>query len=110
MPVEVDRDLGPEPAAHRADEVLDRLRRRDPERVHDHGLLRARLDRRLVGPLEEHGVGARSVDAEVGDGDPGGHGERDGAANPLEHLVARDAERLELEVGDRRFDHAGGDA
>ena len=37
-------------------------------------------------------------------------GEAHGARDPLEHLLARDADRIELEVGDRRLDHRGLDA
>ena len=36
--------------------------------------------------------------------------ERDGARDPLEHLLARDAERLQLEIRDRALDHRRLDA
>ena len=49
------------------DEVRRGLGRRDPDRVDDDRLLGARLDRRLVGAVEELEVGARAVDAEERD-------------------------------------------
>ena len=59
--------------------------RRDADRVDDDRLLRARLDRGLVGAAEEVELGARAVDAEERDGDPLAGGERDGLADPVEH-------------------------
>ena len=47
-----------------------------------------------------------AVDAEEGDVDPVLGGEARSRRDPLEHRLARDAERLELQVGDRRLDHA----
>ena len=83
--VEVDRDVRPEPLARAADEVGDRLGRRDPDRVDDDRFLRARLDRGLVRLAEELEVGAGAVDAEVRDGDAVLRRERDRVADPLEH-------------------------
>src|SRR5207247_3568482 len=86
----------------------DRLRRRDADRVDHDRLLRARLDRALVDLLEEARVGARAVDAEEGDLDPVARGESDAAGDSPKHLLPRDAERLELQVRDRRLDDARG--
>ena len=77
--VPVDRDLAAEPVDRLADEVRRRLGRRDPDRVDDDDLLRARLDRGLVGAAVEVEVGPRRVDAEERDLDPGAGGERDRA-------------------------------
>ena len=63
------------------------------------------LDGRGVDAVEELEVGARGVDAEERDVDPVLGGERDGAPDPVEHRLARDAERVELAVGDRALDH-----
>ena len=89
------------------DEVGDGLRRRDPERVDDGDLLRPGLDRGLVDLLVEVRLGARRVDAEERGADPVLGGEAHGARDPLEHLLAGDPDRLELQVGDRRLDHRG---
>ena len=91
----------------RADEIGHRLRRGDPERVDDGDLLRAGLDGGLVHLPIEVRLGARRVDAEERCADPVRVGEAHRARDPLEHLLARDADRLELEVGDRRLDHRG---
>ena len=107
--VEVDRNPGPEPLARPAHERPDRLRRGDPDRVDHDRLLRARLDRPLVDRLEEARVGACAVDAEEGDLDPVARGESDAAGDSPKHLLPRDAERLELQVRDRRLDDARGD-
>ena len=104
--VEVDGDVRPEPLDRAPDELRGRLGARHAERVDDDDLARAGLDGRRVGALEERQVGARAVDAEVGDADAVPCGEPDRTRDPAEHLVARDAERLELEVGDGRLDHA----
>src|SRR5581483_3172797 len=108
--VEVDGNARSEPSTGGGDEVLDRLRRRDPEGVDDHGLPGAGVDRPLVRLLEEGEAGARAVDAEEGDRDPFLGCEGDGGRDPVEHRVARDAERVELQVAERRLDHAGPDA
>ena len=97
---------GPSHSRVLADQVRDRLGRGDSDRVDDDRLLRARLDRGLVGLPEEREVGARAVDAEERDRDPVLRRERDRVGDPLEHRLARDAERIELRVGDRRLDHA----
>ena len=70
MAVPVDGNLAAEPVDRLADEVRGRLRRRDPDRVDDDDLRRARLDGRLVGTAVELEVGAGRVDAEEGDRDP----------------------------------------
>ena len=101
---------GPSHSRVRPDEIGDRLGRGDPDRVHDDRLLGARLDRRLVRLPEELEVGARAVDAEVGDRDAVLRRERDRVADPFEHRLARHPERGQLRVGDRRLDHAGLDA
>ena len=96
-----------DPADGPADELGDRLGRGDPERVDDDDLLRAGLDRRRVDLLVEVEVGARRVDAEERGVDPVLGGEAHRVGDPLEHLLAGDADRVELEVGDRRLDHRG---
>jgi hypothetical protein len=48
VPVKVNRDVRAEPVLRLADEVCDRFRARDADRVDDHRFLRARFDRRLV--------------------------------------------------------------
>ncbi len=108
--VEVDRTVGAEPFARPADEIRDCFRRRDPDRVDDHHLVRACLDGRLVDRLEVRGIRTCAVDAEERDGDALLDRERDRVHDALEHRLAVDAECLELEVGDRRLDHAGADA
>jgi hypothetical protein len=106
----MDGMVGAEPLVRAADEVGDRFRGRDAEGVDDDDLLRAGFDRRLVDGLEIGWVGASAVDAEERDADPLLGSERDGVDDPLEHRLAIDAERVELEVGDRRLDHARADA
>ena len=108
--VEVDRLVRAKPAACAADELGDRFGRCDSERVDDHDLVRARLDRRLVHGLEVRRVCARPVDAEERNPDPLLDRERDRVHDPLQHRLAVDSERLELEVRDRGFDHARADA
>src|SRR4051794_10202016 len=102
--------VGAQPRVSAPDEVGDGLRRRDPERVDDDDLLRTGLDRSLVDRLEVRGIGARAVDAEEGDANALLGGEGDGVDDALEHRLPVDAERVELQVGDRRLDHAGADA
>ena len=75
------------------------------QRVDDHGFARTRLDCGAVHALEKVEVGARPVDAEVRDGDAVPGCERHGLADPLQHRVAVDAVRLQLEIGDGRLDH-----
>src|SRR5205807_4274231 len=104
--VEVDWNPRPEPLARLADERGHSLRGRDPDRVDHDRLLRAGLDRSLVDLLEEARIGARAVDSEEGDLDPVARGEGDAAGDPPEHLLPRDPQRLELQVRDRRLDHA----
>ena len=110
MAVEVDRTVGAEPVARPADEIRNCLRRRDPDRVDDHDLVCARLDGRFVHRLEVRQIRARAVDAEERDGDALIDRVRDRVNDALEHRLAVDAERVELEVGDRRLDHARADA
>ena len=99
-----------DPAGDAVDEVRGSLRRRDSQRVDDDGLACTRLDRGGVGALEEAEVGTGAVDAEVRDGDVVLRGERDGLADPRQHLVAVDAVCLQLEVGHGGFDHGMPDA
>jgi hypothetical protein len=105
--VEVHRHVRPDQLDRAPDEVGDRLRRGDPERVDDDHLARARLDGGRVDPLVEVGLGAGRVDAEEGGVDPVLGGEAHRALDPAEHRLAVDADRLELQVGDRRLDHRG---
>ena len=105
VPVEVHRHVRPDPLDRSADQVGDRLRRGDPERVDDGDLVRARLDGALVDLLVEVRLRARRVDAEEGRVDPVLGGEAHRSRDPVEHLLAGDADRLELQVGDRRLDH-----
>ena len=72
--------------------------------------LRARLDRRLVDALVEVRLGARRVDAEERGVDAVLGGEAHRVGDPPEHLLAVDADRVELQVGDRRLDHRRRDA
>ena len=62
--VEVHRHVRPDELDGRADELRDRLGRGDAERVDDHDLARARLDRARVDAAVEVALGARRVDAE----------------------------------------------
>src|SRR4029077_15311042 len=66
-------------------------------------------DRRLVHRLEVAGSGARGVDAEEGDSNTLLDRERDRIDDPLEHRLTIDAKRVELQIGDRRLDHARSD-
>ena len=109
MAVEVHRDPG-QPFDRPPHELRDGLGARDPERVDRDDLLRPGLDRGLVDLLVEVRLGARRVHAEERDGDPVAARERDGLGDPLQHRRARDAERLQLPIRDRRLDHRGGDA
>ena len=77
VPVPVHGNVAAEPVHRLPHEVGGGLRRRDPDRVDDDDLARARLDRRLVRAAVELEVGARRVDAEERDLDPGAGGERD---------------------------------
>ena len=108
--VEVHRHVGPDALDRPADELGDRLRRGDAERVDDDDLARARLDRGDVHALVEVRLGARRVDAEERGVDPVLGGEAHRARDPVEHLLAVDADRVELQVGDRRLDHRRRDA
>src|SRR4051812_30441708 len=93
-----------------AHEVRDRFRRRDPERIDDGDFLRARLHRGLVHLPVEVRLGSRRVDPEKGRMDAVLVREAHRTCDPLEHLLAGDADRVQLEVGDRRLDHRGPDA
>ena len=106
--MEVDRYL--RPLDRPADEVGDRLRRGDSERVDDRDLLGAGLDHSFVDLLVEVRLRARRVDAEEGRVDPVLGRELHRAGDPPEHRLARDADRVELQVGDRRLDHRRLDA
>ena len=103
--VEVHRHVGADPADRPADELRDRLGRGDAERVDDDDLARARLDRGRVDALVEVRLGAGRVDAEERGVDAVLGGEAHRRRDPLEHRRAIDADRVELEVGDRRLDH-----
>ena len=65
---------------------------------------------RGVHALVEVRLGARRVDAEERRVDAVLGGEAHRVRDPAEHLVAVDADRVELEVGDRRLDHGRGHA
>jgi len=88
-----------------SDKLADRLRRSDAERVDDYHLARAGLDGRGVDAVVEVALRARRVDAEERRMDVVLGGEAHRVRDPVEHLLARDADRLELQVGDRRLDH-----
>jgi hypothetical protein len=103
--VEVDRNIRAQPVACASDQLRGSLRCCDSDRVDDDDFLRTRLDRRLVHRLEVRRVGPRAVDAEEGDGHALRNRVRDRVNDPFEHRLAVDAERLELEIGDRRLDH-----
>ena len=107
--VPVDRHLVVEVLRDLADEERRRLRRRDPERVHDDDLCCAGVGRALVRRADEPEVGPRRVDAEERYADPVLHRERDRGADPLEHRLARDPERGQLPVRDRALDHGRGE-
>ena len=106
VPVEVNRDVGPDELAGALDQLADGLRPRHADRVDDHDLRGAGLRGGRVRRVVEVRLRARGVDAEVADPDPALHGVGDRRADPLEHGLARDAERLQLQIGDRRLDHA----
>src|SRR5829696_532164 len=110
VPVEVDRHLAPDELDGLADEGRDRLRRRDPERIDHDDLAGSGVDRRGVDTSIEVGLGAARVDAEERGVDPVVAREPHRARDAVEHLVARDADRVELEVGDGRLDHGVPDA
>ena len=110
MAVEVDRNVRSHPLACASDQIPNRLGGCDADRVDHHDLLRASLDRGLVDRLEVVRVRARAIDPEECDGDPLFHGKGDRIDDPFEHRFAVDAERLELEAGDRRLDHARADS
>src|SRR5487761_1441804 len=93
-----------------ADEIRDRLRRRDAERVDDDDLACACLDGRRVDAVVELGLRARRVDAEERCVDVVLGGEAHRLRDAAEHRVAVDADGVELQVGDRRLDHRGADA
>ena len=110
MAVPVERNVRSDRVADPAHEVGHGVRRGDPERVDDDHLGRARGKRAQVRLLEERKVRARAVDAEERDPDARFSSERHRPLDPLEHLLARDAERLQLEVGEGRLDHGGMEA
>ncbi len=89
---------------------VDRLGRCDPERVDDDDLLRSRLDGGLVDLPEELEVRARRIDAEERSVDAVLGREAHRLRDPLEHRLPRHADRVELQVGDRRLDHRVRDA
>src|SRR5207247_1367615 len=62
--VEADRHVRTDPLDRAADQLCNRLRRGDPQRVDDSHLLRAGLDRALVDLLVEVGLRTRRVDPE----------------------------------------------
>ena len=99
-----------EPLTRSADELRRRFRGRDAERVDHDDLAGACLDRRVVGSVEEARIRACAVDTEVRDRDAALDREGDRGLDPLQHLLPRDPERLELQVRDRRLDHARGQA
>ncbi len=98
---------GPDPLARPADELRDRLRPGDADRVDDDDLRGSCLDGRGVRGVVEVRLGTGRVDSEVRDVDAVLHRVGDGGRDPLQHLLARHAERPELELRDRRLDHAG---
>src|SRR5436853_6585146 len=98
----MDGYVGSDPLERPADEPGDRLRRRDSERVDDADLLRARLDRAPIDLLVEGRLGARRVDAEERGVDAVVRGEAHRAGHAAEHLLARDTDRSELQIRDRR--------
>ena len=103
--VPVDGNLAAEPVDGLADEERCGLGSRNPDRVDDDDLLRTGFDGRLVRAPVEVQIRPRRVDAEERDLDPSSGGERDGAADAVEHLLAGDAECRELGIGDRALDH-----
>src|SRR3954451_8547163 len=107
--VEMHPMVAADPLVCRSDELQDRLGCCDPKRVDHVDLGSAGLDGRLVDRLEVGGVRTRPVDAEERHADALLRGERDGPDDALEHRLAVDAERSELQVGDRRLDHARAD-
>ena len=110
MAVEVDRHVRAGQLNRSADELGNRLGRRNPERVDDTELARTGLDRARVDALVEVRIRTGRVDAEEGGVDSLLRGERHRRGDPAEHLLARNADRVELEVGDRRLDHGCTDA
>src|SRR5829696_1351892 len=108
--VEVDRNVASDELDGLPDEVGDRLGRRYSERVHDHDLARSGLDGGRVDTAIEVGLGAARVDAEERGVNSVVGGEAHRARDPVDHLLARDTDRVELEVGDRRLDHRVADA
>ena len=78
----------------------------NPDRVDDDRLLRTRFDRRLVDGLEVTRVRTGAIHAEERNPHALLRCERDCVDDPFEHRLSVDAERCELQVGDRRFDHA----
>ncbi len=105
MAVKVDRNVRSDPADDLLDEMGRRLRGEDADRVHDHDLLGACVERGLVGRLEEPELGARAVDCEVGYAHAALRGERDRGLDAAEHLRLLHAQRAELQVRDRRLDY-----
>ena len=105
--VEVHRHVGTDPLRRFADELRHRLGGGDPERVYDDDLARTGLDRRNVDALVEIRLRARRVDAEERGDDAVLGGEAHRIADPAEHRLPVDADRVQLQVGDRRLDHRG---
>ena len=108
VPVEVHRHARPDPLDRFADEIRNRLRRRDAQRVDDDDLLGARLDGRHVDALVEVRLGTRRVDTEERRVDVVLRCEAHGTRDAPEHLLPVDADRVQLQVGDRRLDHRRG--
>src|SRR5215210_185222 len=105
--VEVDGEVGPDPLDRAGDEVADGLRRGDPERVDDGDLLRPRLDRALVDLLVEVGLRSRRVHPEERGVDSVLGREAHRVRDASEHPLSCHADRLELQIRDRRLDHRG---
>jgi hypothetical protein len=94
-----------QPPDRGAHEIRHRLRRGDAERVDHDDLAGAGVDGALVDPAEELEVGSGGVDAEERRVDPVLGREAHRARDPAEHRLARHADRLQLQIGDRRLDH-----
>ena len=104
--VVVQRHVRADRVADAPDEVGDRLRRSDAERVDDDDLRRARSRSRAGIPAARKSRSAREPSTpKNATRTPASSRDRHRALDPLEHLRARHAERVELEVGDGRLDH-----
>ena len=104
--VEVNRNVRADPLFRAPDQVGHGFGARDPDRVDDDRLVRTGFDRRLVDGFEVPRVRTRAVHAEEGDRHALLDRERDRVDDSLEHRFSVDTERCELQVRDRRFDHA----